>query len=181
MRFLKWSLIIVGALLLLGYGGLQLMQHQTKKLSPEVTSTYEKDGLRIDLFYNAPSKRGRVIFGELVPYDSVWRTGANEPTTFTTNRDLTIGGKTLPAGKYTLWTIPGEHDWQVIFNKKMYRWGVGWDTKPSREPAEDALQVSAPAETVPEEVERFTIRIEDLPTTTLVMAWDHTRIAVPLR
>ncbi|MBS1583397.1 MAG: DUF2911 domain-containing protein [Bacteroidetes bacterium] len=180
MRFLIRLIIIVAALLALAFIGFKVMQHQTKKASPEATVTYAKDGLDIEVFYNRPSKKGRVIFGGLVPYGVVWRTGANEATTFRTGQDLTIGGKTLPAGKYTLWTIPGEKDWQVIFNKKMYGWGVDFNASASREPAEDALQVTVPVEALPQEVEQFTISIEDTPGPTLVLAWDRTRVAVPL-
>jgi hypothetical protein len=71
-----------------------------------------------------------VIFGGLVPYGEVWRTGANEATTFTTNQDLLVDGSFLAAGKYTLWTIPGPESWKVIFNSKMYPWGIDTDKKP---------------------------------------------------
>ncbi len=78
---------------------------EAKRASPEDMVEYVNEDLRIDVFYCQPSKRGREIFGELVPFGEVWRTGANEATTFETSIDLTIGGKVLPAGKYTLWTI----------------------------------------------------------------------------
>ena len=183
MRFLKWLLIILGGLVLLGFIGFKFMTHQTKKASPEVNVDYDRDGLHIAVFYNSPSKKGRIIFGDsaLVPYNEVWRTGANEATTFATDQPLAIGGKTLPAGKYTLWTIPGASEWTVIWNRKMVGWGVNFDSKAAREPAEDVLEVKVPVEVLPNEVERFTITVQDLPGPTLVMEWDRTRVAVPLR
>lgn len=180
-KFLKWALILVGGLFVLGFVGLRIMKHQTKKASPEATVNYNKDGLQLDVFYNRPYKKGRAIFGGLVPYGEVWRTGANEATTFTTNQELTIGGQKLPAAQYTLWTIPGETEWTVIFNKKMYGWGVDFNRKASRDPAADALQVKVPVAPTASEVEQFTISFEDTTVPNLVMEWDHTRIAVPLK
>ena len=87
--------------------------------------TYTQGDLQLDVFYCSPSKKGRKIFGELVPYGEVWRTGANEATTFTTNKDLIIDGKKLVTGNlYSIWTIPEEDSWTIIFNNKMYNWGV---------------------------------------------------------
>lgn len=180
-KFLKWTLIVLGSLAALALIGFQVMKSNTKKASPEGTVAYEKNGLKVDVFYNRPSKRGREIFGALVPYEVVWRTGANEATTFETNQDLSIGGQTLPAGKYTLWTIPGANEWKVIFNKEMYGWGVDFDQKAQRKPESDALQVPVVPEALPEEVEMFTISVEDSPAPTLVLAWDRTRVALPLR
>ena len=180
-KFVKWALIVLGSLAALAFIGFQVMKSNTKKASPEGTVAYEKKGLKVDVYYNRPSKKGRDIFGGLVPYDVVWRTGANEATTFTTDQDLAIGGQTLPAGKYTLWTIPGPNDWKVIFNKEMYGWGVDFDQKAQRKPESDALQVTIVPEALPDVLEMFTISVEDDPVPTLVLAWDRTRVAVPLR
>ena len=180
-KFLKWTLIVLASLAAIAFIGFQVMKSNTKKASPEGTVAYEKNGLKVDVFYNRPSKRGREIFGGLVPYDVVWRTGANEATTFATNQDLLIGGQSLPAGKYTLWTIPGPDEWIVIFNKEMYGWGVDFDQKAQRKPESDALQVKVVPETMPEVMEMFTISVEDAAVPTLVLAWDRTRVAVPLR
>ncbi|HQV40120.1 MAG: DUF2911 domain-containing protein [Flavobacteriales bacterium] len=181
MKALKWFLIIIGTLLVLGFCSFKWMEHQTKKASPEATVNYVKDDLKIDITYCRPFKKGRVIFGGLVPYDVVWRTGANEPTTFTTNEELTVGGKVLPAGKYTLWTLPHADNWEVFFNKKMYNWGINMDGVASRDPAEDVMAVSVPVEALPEELEQFTISVEDAKVPTLVFTWDKTRVSVPLQ
>lgn len=181
MKLLKWFVIIVAGLLLLGFIGFKFMTVQTKKASPEVNVDYDRDGLHIAVFYNSPSKKGRQIFGGLVPYNEVWRTGANEATTFATDQPLTIGGKALPAGKYSLWTIPGPEEWTVIWNSKVPGWGVNFDSKAAREPADDVVEVKVPVEQLPNDVERFTITVQDLPSATLVLEWDRTRVAVPLR
>ena len=96
-----------------------------KRLSPKDTVEFKLNDLELEVFYNRPSKRERDIFGALVAYNKIWRTGANEATTFETNKPLKIGDDYLVAGKYTLWTIPNEKEWTVIFNSKQYPWGVG--------------------------------------------------------
>ncbi|MBS1546888.1 MAG: DUF2911 domain-containing protein [Bacteroidetes bacterium] len=154
---------------------------QRPRSSPPGTATYNKDGLKIEVNYSRPYKKGREIFGELVPYGRVWRTGANEATTFSTNQALNIAGKTLPAGKYTLWTIPNADNWQVIFNKRMYPWGINMEGEASRDPADDALEVTAPVEQTSKVVEQFTINVVDSAVPTLEFVWDRTQVSVPLK
>lgn len=158
-----------------------IMKNQTKKHSPEKTVAYTQGDLTIDVFYCSPAKKDRVIFGDLVPYDEVWRTGANEATTFSTNKDLTINGKTLPAGEYTLWTIPKEGTWDVIFNDKMYGWGVTLTMKTSRDPDHDVLVVSAAVSKSLVPQENFSINVtETTPNTSVMMlAWDD--VVVPVK
>ncbi len=181
MKLLKWFLIVLGALSVLGLCSFKWMENRTTKASPEATVNYVKGDLKIDITYYQPYKKGRVIFGGLVPYDEVWRTGANKATTFTTNKDLTIDGKTLPAGKYTLWTTPHADKWDVFFNKKMYNWGINMDGKASRDAEEDVVAVTVPVEALSKEMEQFTISVEDAKVPTLVLAWDKTKVAVPLQ
>src|SRR5690606_27123000 len=76
------------------------------RLSPKDTIAYKLNDLKLEVFYNRPSKKGRDVFGGIVPLNEVWRTGANEATTFETNKPLDVNGYPLPAGKYTLWTVP---------------------------------------------------------------------------
>lgn len=78
---------------------------------------------QVQIKYGAPSVKGREIWGKLVPYGEVWRTGANEATTFETSQDLKVEGKVLPKGKYALFTIPGKKEWTIIFNKDSNQWG----------------------------------------------------------
>lgn len=149
--------------------------------SPIDTVSFVKNDLKLDVVYNRPSKRGREIFGGLVPYREVWRTGANEATTFKTNKPLRINTDSLPAGKYTLWTIPNDSAWQVMINTKQYSWGVDTEMKPMREPEFDIISISVPVETINSTVELFTIGFDNaLDELFLTMAWDNTKIAVPL-
>lgn len=180
-KYLKWGLIIA---VVLG-GGLYIaylaMIAQTKSHSPEETVSYNLNGYDIEVYYNRPYKKERKIFGGLVPYGRVWRTGANEATTFETNQDLTIDGKELKAGKYTLWTIPNTNSWTVIFNSKQYSWGVNRNG-PTRQAEHDALQVVVPVQALNAVVEQFTIQLEDESgAPTLSLSWNQTKVSVPMR
>ncbi|HET8886176.1 MAG TPA: DUF2911 domain-containing protein [Salinimicrobium sp.] len=159
-----------------------IMKKQTKSYSPEDTVTYKNAGLELEVFYNRPYKKERVIFGGLVPYNVVWRTGANEATTFSTNQDIMVDGSLLKSGKYTLWTIPMEESWKVIFNSKMYSWGVDLNGKPSRNPDFDALTIEVPVNRTYNVIEQFSINFESSNDFILMyMAWDQTSIAVPIK
>ena len=134
------------------------------------------------MFYNRPSKRDRDIFGGLVPFNKVWRTGANEATTFETNKSLQIGNHSLLAGKYTLWTIPNKTHWQVIFNSKQYPWGVDETNRPLREVEFDVVTIEVPVASINNIVEQFTIAFDNsTDNLSLTMAWDQTKIVVPLK
>ena len=178
-KFLIFSgigMLIVISLLAVGYFRLK----QTKSASPEDHVVFHQDDLSITVFYNRPFKREREIFGKLVPYDKVWRTGANEATTFETNKDLKIEGSTLKAGKYSLWTIPGEETWTVIFNSEHGQWGINSDGQANRNPEKDILKVDVLAVRQERVFEQFTIAFEkageDLE---MVLIWDTTLVAVP--
>lgn len=187
MKFPKWLLIVllsIGALwLLFNFVAWPYLKQETKKISPERTATYTQDGMDLSVIYSSPSKKGRVIFGELEPYDKVWRTGANEPTTFTTVSDIRIVDKKLPSGVYSLWTIPGEESWSVIFNKDVPEWGVtlisgGKET--TRIPEEDIVTVEVPVEKTAQVVEDFTIDFTDQGQLYLNLSWDKTKIKIPI-
>ena len=179
-KYLKWTLIVVGSLALIAFVGFKIMTANTKKASPEQTVTFNEGEKHVEVFYNRPSKKGREIFGGLVPYGQVWRTGANEATTFDTKTELVIDGKFLPAGKYTLWTIPEKDTWTVIFNSKQYGWGINFDGTSTREPEADVLKVEVPTQSTASPIEMFTIYFdESVPA--MEMAWDGTKISVPLK
>ncbi|MGF1557465.1 MAG: DUF2911 domain-containing protein [Flavobacteriaceae bacterium] len=187
MRIPKWlkvvGIVVVAIWLLLKFIVWPMMQKETKKISKEVTTTYTEQGYDLSVTYSSPSKKGRVIFGELVPYGAVWRTGANEPTTFTTTGDIKIIDKNLPAGTYSLWTIPGKETWKVIFNKNIPDWGVtlisgGKET--TRDPNEDVIQVEVPARSLTQSEEEFTITFKHTEQLYLELSWDSTAILVPI-
>jgi hypothetical protein len=98
---------------------------QTKRLSPPTQAQCKfPDGQTVSVDYSSPGRRGRKIFGDLVPYGQVWRTGANEATTFVTTTNLIVEGKEIPAGNYTIFTIPNPDKWTLIVNKKTGEWGI---------------------------------------------------------
>lgn len=115
-------------------------QDKSKRPSPPMSSEFKVGSANVKISYGAPSVKGREIWGKLVPYGQVWRTGANEATTFETDADIKVEGQTLPKGKYGLFTIPGESEWVIIFNKKAEQWGA-YDYKES----DDVLRVKVPA------------------------------------
>lgn len=181
-RFLKW---VLGILFVVALGIFGYMYFATdvfkSRLSPQDTVTFKFNDLELEVFYNRPSKRNREIFGALVPYNQVWRTGANEATTFETNQAVSILDNKLNTGKYTLWTVPNDTVWQVIFNSKQYPWGVDETMKPMREPAFDVVNVSVPVQNLNKPVEQFTIGFDNSTSELfLTMAWDTVKIMIPI-
>lgn len=151
----RFTYLVFSALVLLTLEG-NAQDDKASRPSPpdEVSATV--DGTDITINYSRPSVKGREIFGGLEPYGKVWRTGANEATTFEVSNDVEIEGETLPAGKYALFTIPTEGDWTVIFNKTPDQWGAY-----NYDEAQDALRVEVAPEDTPETVEMLTFDIGD--------------------
>jgi hypothetical protein len=175
---IKKILIILAVVALILFGGFQFMMYQTKKASPEQVETYSKNGTTLSVFYNSPAKRGRQVMDSLVLFGKVWRTGANEATTFTTNKTIEIKGKELTTGTYTLWTIPSESEWEVIFNSKEYSWGLNWDGTVPRAPEFDVLTVTVPVEQLDQIQERFQIHFEE--DGSLTLSWEKTKVKIPI-
>lgn len=131
-------------------------------------------GSNLEVVYSRPSKRGRVIFGNVVPWGEVWRTGANAATQLTTTRDLVIGGTTVPAGKYTLWTLPTPSGAQLIINSQTGQWGTDYD------PKRDFARVDLTTTMLSTPTEKFTISIDPSGNGgVLRMAWDDRAYSVP--
>lgn len=152
------------------------------RLSPKDTAKIALNDLNLKVEYNRPSKRDRDIFDALVPFNKVWRTGANEATTFETNQNLIIDGMLLKKGKYTLWTVPMKHKWKVMFNSKQYQWGVNEKMQPMWDPNYDAIEIEVPVQSINEVAEKFTIAFDNKTgNLKLTMAWDQTLIEVPLK
>lgn len=151
------------------------------RLSPKDSAQIKLNDLKLKVEYNRPSKRERDVFGALVPYDKVWRTGANEATTFSSNKDLMIEGMFLPKGDYTLWTVPMKDTWKVMFNSKYYNWGVDENMEPLWDPNYDVIELEVPSTTLETTVEKFTIAFDNkVGILKLTMAWDTTLIEIPL-
>lgn len=179
-RFIVFLLIIITSILGYLYYTKTGVFEEIK--SPKDIVAFNLNDLKMKVFYNRPSKRNRDVFGALVPFNQVWRTGANEATTFETNKLLTIGNNSLPAGKYTLWTIPNDTSWNIMFNSKQYKWGVDETMKPMRIPDFDVVTYSVPVQNLEKPVEQFTIAFDNsTDNLSLTMAWDLAKVVVPLK
>lgn len=133
---------------------------------------------QITLTYARPNVKGRAIFGELEPYGEVWRTGANAATTLTFSGDVMIDGKTLNAGTYALFTIPGKEQWTIILNKGSKQWGAYEYNQ-----ADDVLRFQVRPEKTKSKVETFTISFPEVSTTEAIlnMSWENTSVSFPIR
>jgi hypothetical protein len=179
-RFLIFSGIALGILIVLWWGVSFYRTSQTKAFSPEDNVVFHQDDLTIKVFYNRPYKKGRDIFGSLVPYNKVWRTGANEATTFETNKNLNIEGKLLPKGKYSLWTIPKQDSWTIIFNSEHGQWGINSEGEANRNKDLDILTVDVAALQQEKEFEQFTIAFNMTgEEAEMVLLWDKTLVSMP--
>ena len=149
---------------------------QQPRLSPPAKASGEIGGKMISVDYSAPSMRGRKIMGDLVPFGAVWRTGANEATTLKTDADLMIGNLHVPAGTYTLFTIPGEKDWTLIVNKQTGQWGTRYDQ------TQDLGRVPMKVRAIDDPVETLLIAIEPGKDEkgALKLTWENTEATVPL-
>ena len=143
-------------------------------LSPSDSARASVAGAAIAVRYSRPSMRGRVIFGNVVPWNQVWRTGANQATILETSAELTVAGATVPAGKYSLWTIPSPGGWKLILNKNTGQWGTEYDAR------YDLARLDMKVESLPQPVEQFTIAIEPKGKRgVLKLEWDKTRASIP--
>jgi hypothetical protein len=179
-KFIIVAGVAVALLIILGFVAKFFVRQHDKSFSPEEEVTYTSGDLTIRVFYNRPFKKDRDIFGRLVPYGEVWRTGANEATTFETNKDLLIEGRTLRKGKYSLWSIPGENRWKIIFNSEHGQWGIGSDGAANRNAQKDVLETDVFAVQQDRVFEQFTISFEKVgEDAEMVLIWDKTLVAVP--
>ena len=156
---------------------LPLAAQEKPRLSPKTQATGSIAGKKITIDYGAPSVRGRKIMGELVPYGKVWRTGANEATTLTTESDLVIGTVNVPAGKYTLFTLPTAEGWTLIINRQTGQWGTNYDESQDlgRVPMK-VVALKAPVETM-----NISIAGGADKKGTLKLAWENTEVSVPVQ
>lgn len=124
-----------------------LMAQDTKQApaSPAQVATGEINGSSVTINYSSPGVKGRTIWGGLVPYGKIWRAGANAATVFETSKPLTIQGKTLPVGKYSIYAIPGESEWKIIFNSQTGQGGINHDGTTTDDASKDVAVVTAKA------------------------------------
>jgi hypothetical protein len=149
-----------------------------KPASPpgQATVTFA-DGRTVTIDYSRPSMRSRKIFGGLVPYDQVWRTGANAATSLKTDVDLSIGGTTVPKGNYTLYTLPGANGWQLIVNKQTGQWGTEYNQ------AQDLARIPMKVTQRSSGLELFTISFDKTGgnAATLKLEWENTIASVDVK
>jgi hypothetical protein len=176
MSFLSRALVTTTLAFLPGTA-LIAQENKPRVLSPRDTTAQTIGEARLVVDYGRPSKRRREIFGALVPFDVVWRTGANEATHFRTDRDVTVGTARVPRGTYTLWTIPARDGWTLIVNRQTGQWGTDYNK------AQDVARIPMKLATLEEPVEQFTIAIEptDNGSGVLTLTWDTTQASVPIR
>jgi hypothetical protein len=134
------------------------------------------DGKTITMDYSSPRAKGRKIYGGLVPYGEVWRTGANEATTFLTTADVMVGGTHVPAGSYTIFTIPNKDKWTLVISKKTGEWGTDYPG-----PENDLARIEMKASALPAAAENFTIAFDKTSGgCTLRIDWETTRASVEI-
>ena len=145
--------------------------------SPPASATCDLGGGKtIKTDYSSPRMKGRKIYGDLVPFGQVWRTGANDATTFVPSADVVVGGTTVPAGSYTLFTVPDASGWKLIINKKTGEWGI-----PYKYESDELGRVDMSVSKVPSPVENFTIAYDkSAGGCTLRMEWEATRASVQI-
>ncbi len=167
--------LFIAALFLVSLAAAAFGQVQTPRESQRGEVVQVVGDARIAVVYHRPNVKGREIWGKLVPYGEVWRTGANENTTFETSENIKINGQDLPAGKYGLHTIPGRDEWTIIFSKKNDEWGSF-----TYKPENDQLRVKAKPETVATSRETMIIDFDSVAATTATAAICWEKLRVPL-
>lgn len=149
------------------------------KPSPTAIVTMKYEDTYVKVTYSQPHKRGRQVFGSLVPYGQVWRTGANEATEITTTGNLLVAEKLLPAGTYSIFSIPEQDKWTIIFSAQVGLWGAyNYNEK------FDVMRVTVPVQNITGNTvwEPFTIEFEqNNDTADLVMLWDQTKVVIPVK
>lgn len=152
-------------------------QQQQRPSPPKHAEAKLGNGKTVSVDYSAPSMRGRTIMGGLVPYGKVWRTGANEATKFHTDSDLMVDRTKVPAGNYTLYTLPGESAWKLIINKQTGQWGTEYDQ------SQDLARIDMKLTKTPAPVEQMEIKLEPQSNGDVAMhiVWENTDASVQLK
>lgn len=162
-------LMLVGVLLV----NTSFSQDKSQRASPPAEATGMVGDAKVMVNYSSPAVKGRTIFGDLVPNGEIWRAGANEATTIEVSKDVMVEGEKLAAGKYSLFTIPGEEEWTIIFNTVPEQWGAyKYDEK------KDALRVTVK----PQKSAEFAERLEYLVVENgIILQWENTKVPVTIK
>ena len=182
MNKIKSTLIVAAVVL----GALPLLAQPKPRVSPQETITANIDGNNLKIVYSRPYSKDpksgeiRKIWGKLVPYGKVWRTGANEATLLTTEQPVVMGGTTVPAGTYSLFTLPAaDGTAKLIINKRTGQWGIPY--KEQSEATNELARIDLKKDTLDKTVDQFTMAIEPNPSGggVLKMMWENTQFSVP--
>ncbi len=152
------------------------------RASPLDSLTFPVAGQDVKLCYGRPSSRGRTMLGgSRVPFGKIWRTGANEPTLLRTPIALSIAGVMVPAGTYSMYTVPGETEWEIVVNRSYSQWGRE-NRYTDEVRAQEVGRGTVPSERTDSHIETFTIRAEDLPdgNVQVILEWERTRVRIPV-
>ena len=167
------KVIFILATMLVFLNSYSQQEDKSKRPSPPVTVSGKIGAANVTVDYSQPSIKGRKVWGELVPFGEVWRTGANEATIFTTDKDILVEGKVLKAGTYSFFTIPNKEDWTIIFNNVAHQWGAyKYDV------SKDALRVNVK----PTKSESFNEKLSyNLDKGHVIINWENLKIPVSLK
>jgi hypothetical protein len=167
----------IGFVILFGMAVVAIPGLSQQVLSPPARAACKfADGKIIGVAYSSPRMRGRKIFGDLVPFDEVWRTGADNATSFVTKTDLLVGGKNVPAGRYTLFTLPTQNKWTLIVSKQTGEFGIPYPGKQF-----DFARVEMKVSKLPSPLENFTISFDEAGAScTMKLDWETTRASIDL-
>jgi len=174
---MKKNLAIAGIALFALTTFVSAQQDKSKRPSPPASAQCKfSDGKTVNVDYSSPRVKGRKIFGELVPNGQVWRTGANEATTFVADTNLSVGGTNVPAGSYTIFTVPNADKWSLVISKKTGEWGTDYAGE-----KEDLARVPMSVSKTSAPVENFTISFDQKGSScTLNLDWENTRASVDI-
>jgi hypothetical protein len=175
-RRISFLSVLLAGLTVLAAPGFSQEDISQRPSPPAKTACKFSDGKTITVDYSSPRKRGRKIFGELVPYGEVWRAGANEATTFVTNGDMVVGEKNVHAGRYTLFTLPTENKWTLIISKQTGEWGI-----PYPGAKYDFARTDMNVSKLRSPLENFTISFDQTGSScTMKLDWESTRVSVEI-
>lgn len=158
------------ALFLIAFNAVGFAQDKSDRPSPPKTAQAMVRGTMVTIDYSAPEVKGRTLWGSLVPYGKVWRTGANEATTISVDKDVLIAGNQLKAGKYALFTVPGENEWEVIINSVWDQWGAY-----NYDPAADVMRFKTKPMAAEKPAERLLFTIDE--GGLIAMTWGDLKIS----
>ena len=176
MNKIIFTTLFVGAILMSSDVGAQRFD-QIDRVPMDITYLTTKNLRKplVKVVYGRPQKDEEIVFGHQIPFDEIWRTGANEATEVKFYRDMLFGGKLVKAGTYVMHTIPGEKEWTIILNSNTDTWGTAF-----YDPSKDVARINVPSEQA-DQIDVFSIGFKDsFKNTFMVLAWDDTRINIPL-